>query len=221
MKETKISIWLLGVLSLLAQNGSCQTLREWIHQKKVQKEYLTQQLAGQRFYLDLLEDGTRLLGTGWGNILGSRRRELDLHRLFFSSLGIVSRGLRENPMVQEILGMHYSILLHYRQLHGLLRSTDRFSAQEENLMNRAYSGLLQKCYGVLEDLGGLLGDNQLQMNDFQRLYRIRGIYDEMLELFANSKGWLDDSFTTSRVRERIHSEVSSGQQLFGPKKSEK
>lgn len=221
MKEMKISIWLFGVLSLLAQNGSCQTLREWIHQKKVQKEYLTQQLTAQRAYLDLLEDGSRLLRTGWGNIQGSRSRELDLHGLFFSSRRIVRRGLREHPLVPEILGMHYSILLHYRQVNGLFRSTDRFSAQEQHLMDRSYSGILAICGGILEDLGSLLVNDRLQLDDFQRLYRIRGIYDQMLELLATSRGWLDDSYTTSRIRERMRSEVSSGQQLFGTIKPEK
>lgn len=88
-------------------------------------------------------------------------------------------------------------------------------------MDRAYSGILAKCDGVLEDLGALLVNDRLQMDDFQRMYRIRGIYDQMLELLATSKGWLDDSYTTSRIRERMRSEVSSGQQLFGPIKSEK
>lgn len=221
MKVIKIAMSMLAMLFLLANSGQCQALREWVHQKKTQKQYLVEQIAAQQAYLDLLGEGTRVIRAGWGAIQLFKTGEIDLHALFLGSLDRVSPHLRGNTLITEILSMQYIIIEHHGMVGNLLRSSDWLPGPESRSVARAYSGLLLDCAGLIEHLADLLGNDRLQMDDFQRMDRIQKLHGQMKGLFALSKGWLDDSLAITGIRKSLRTDLSSSYNIFGHQGTEK
>ena len=58
----------------------CQRLKEWIQQDKTQKEYLTEQIAQLKIYLELTEKGYNIAKEGLTVIGEIKRGEFKLHK---------------------------------------------------------------------------------------------------------------------------------------------
>ena len=216
MKVRKITGLLCVLTAVTVMDGQSQTLREWVRQKATQKRYLVQQIAAQRVYLKLVKDGVKFARSGWGKIQGNKGAEVDLHSRFFNSLGTVSPQVKGYPKIMEVLAMQADVLGHYAEFRSRIRLHGFPSIQGRKILESVYPALLSRCNGLLTDLGAVLREGHLKMDDGQRILAIEEIGGEMYGLLLFSKGILDGSLTLSLLIKQFGSDLQKAEVIFGP-----
>ncbi|WP_156305628.1 hypothetical protein [Sphingobacterium endophyticum] len=216
MKVRKITGLLCILTAIAVTDGQSQTLREWVRQKATQKRYLVQHIAAQRVYLKLVKDGVNFARSGWGKIQGKKGAEVDLHNRFFNSLCTVSPQVKGYPKIMGILAMQADILAHYAEFRSRTRLHGLTSIQGRKTLESVYPVLLGRCNGLLNDLGAVLREGHLKMDDGQRILAIEEIGGEMYGLLLFSKGILDGSLTLSLLIKQFGSDLQKAEVIFKP-----
>ncbi|OYD41824.1 hypothetical protein [Sphingobacterium cellulitidis] len=202
MKAKLISQFIFCFVFQLPQAGQCQIVKEWIRQKKTQKEYQIQQIAAQSVYLNLVDEGKDLLQSGLGSIQEAKKDVFSLHQLFFKSMGIVNPHLKGDPIVSMILDMQANVVKHCIYAKELLKSTDKLPDKEGQYIKDISSNILVVSVELLEGLTYIMKNDEVQLDDGQRLQRLLVLHKEMVELLAVSKRLIEDSFQISIFRKR-------------------
>lgn len=125
------------------------------------KLYL-QQIVANQAVIKSIEKGIDIARTGLNLISASKRGEFDLHRIFFTALGIPSPVLRQDFRVNAIRRM------------SMLVSSKSIPFNKK---------LLEETASNLEELQRLLTPGQYQLNDAERGRRIETLYEDMLDKF--------------------------------------
>ncbi|WP_392470268.1 hypothetical protein ACF3OC_17980 [Sphingobacterium cellulitidis] len=202
MKAIQVSLFILCFAFLVPEAGQCQIVKEWIRQKRTYKEYQIQQIAAQSAYLNLVEEGKGLLQSRLGTIQEAKIDVFALHQLFFKSMGMVSPHLKGNPKVSMILDMQAITIKHCIYAKDLLKSADKLSDKEGQFIKDISSNILAVSVELLEGLTYIMKNDELQMDDGQRLQRLCVLHNKMVELLSVSKRLIEDSSLISIFRKR-------------------
>ena len=165
-------IWSIGIVQ-------GQILKEWLHQKKTQKEYLLTQILANQLYLELLDKGYRIFRTGMGIVAQWKQGEFSLHQTFFESLGLLRPAVRRFGKIAESTAMLLHITAKYRQLNKDLQDPSLLP-EEKQYAQATLEGILKKSLATFEQLLDLL-DKSLDLEDQQRLSRLQQIHGQMQE----------------------------------------
>jgi len=125
------------------------------------KLYL-QQIVANQAVINSIEKGIGIARTGLNLISASKRGEFDLHRIFFTALGIPSPVLRQDFRINAIRRM------------AMLVSSKHIPFNKK---------LLEETADNLEELVKLISHNRYQLSDEERMARINRIYEDMLDKF--------------------------------------
>jgi len=217
MKALVKGMMIVGMIVLLLPRSFGQTLKEWLQQKKTQKQYLLQQIAAQQVYLDFLKKGYRITRTGLHTIGALRQGEFDLHAVFFNSLKTAGLPVKRYGRISEIILLQGAICREYDKARVMLQGPCSLSANEQRFTKKVFSRMLSDCSSLLEELLELTANNQLELDDAQRIVRIDRIYADMLERFTFSKSFAIEVLSLCKVRQYQDNQVESARHILGIK----
>ena len=165
---------------------NAQNWNELFRQKKTQRKYLIDQVAGLQVYLsyakrgyDVVKDGATLVGD-------VRRADFDLHCGYFNSLKVVGPAIQDADEVKEVRRMHLEI---ERSRDAGLRLISKNREVLGDLQVREVKGVYSKLLGeadkIVERLNLLLENGKLEMTDDERLTGIGVLYEAMKRKYSD------------------------------------
>lgn len=155
-----------------------QTWKEWMRQKRTQERYLWQQLAYLRLYADQAWKGYRLVDGGLETVRKFTSGEFSLHGAFISALSTVSPWVRNDVRLAEILQYQLEIAAGFREL---MNNSALSGGTNLAYYRQVREGLMSECSADLEELLEVVLSSGLEMNDAQRLGRLKKIHGVMAE----------------------------------------
>jgi len=184
--------WLIGALLLItatAPRCQAQTWDEIFKQKKTQIKYLGQQIAALQVYISYAKKGYELVGSGLQMVRDITRGEFNLHNAFVSGLKQVNPVIRNDVRVAEIIALQVAILKSF----GSVKAQGLLSADQLIYIAEVSDGVISDCYHDLEELLLIITSGKLEMKDDERLTRLNGIYERMLDKSAFTQGFCGEA----------------------------
>lgn len=185
------------VLVFMAPFSQAQTFAEFFKQKKTQKKYLLQQIAALEVYGGYLKKGYQIIDGGLSTIRDITSGEFKLHYAFISSLKQVSPTIRKDARIAEIISLQISIMKGF----GSIRGSDFLSAENLAYIALVADGIVSECYTDLEELLLVITSGKLEMKDDERLARLNGVYQRMLDKSAFTQDFVGNASLLIRQRQ--------------------
>jgi len=200
-KALILGIGVLLLTAVAAPRCRAQTFAEWFKQKKTQQKYLLEQIAALQVYIGYAKKGYELVGSGIETIRDISNGEFGLHNAFVTGLKKVSPAIRDDVRVAEIVSMQVEIVAGFSRLKGLS------GLRPDQLLYLASvsANLMLECYGDLEELLLVITSGKVDMKDDERLMRLNGIYERMMDRSAFSR-YFSGQFSRLILQQSIESE---------------
>ena len=170
------------VIVLLVLTGHpvvAQNWQEWTQQKKTQRKYLVQQIAGLKVYLDYAAKGYTIAQAGLTTIGKIKRGDFALHDAFFTSLKAMNPKIASSAKVAAVLARGLQIVREVKRTVDGLRSSGQFTPEEVSGYQKAFNGLLSHCTETIEELSHLVTAGHYAMRDDERLQRMEEVAKAM------------------------------------------
>jgi hypothetical protein len=170
-----VVIWGLGLGGAYVK---AQTYNEIFRQKKTQEKYLLKQLAYLKLYADQAWKGYKFVSGGLETINDFTSGEFKLHEAFLSALSKVSGLVRKDFRVQEIVKFQLGINSSFR---ALLKSSASAQAPDLDYFIAVQQKVMSECNADLDELMEVVLSGELELNDAERLSRLKKIHSSMEE----------------------------------------
>lgn len=138
-----------------------------------------QKLSSMKATLQEMYQGYTELKNGYTRIRDVVKDNFNLHEAFLDALWVLSPAVRSDPRLQEIINTEYRLVQAYQAATGRLSGQGVWTAQELGFITGTFSTLLQRSLQVVEELTMITTDNELRMNDAQRLQALGRIDTEI------------------------------------------
>ncbi|RZM00589.1 MAG: hypothetical protein EOO88_58575 [Pedobacter sp.] len=173
-------IALVSIWGLALSSASCkaQNYNEFFRQKKTQEKYLLKQIAYLKLYADQAWRGYELVSGGLETINGFTSGEFELHEAFISALSKVSSLVRKDYRIEEIVKFQVVINSSFR---ALLKSSALGQAPNIDYYRQVQEKVMAECNADLDELMDIVLSGELEMNDAERLARLKKIHSSMHE----------------------------------------
>ncbi|ALM50164.1 hypothetical protein AMR72_15435 [Flavobacterium psychrophilum] len=198
MKKMMMTMLLFGCIAspVQAQNKTVKTMME--------------QIVALQVYIGYAQKGYSVVKTGLDIIGNLKRGEFDLHTDYFNSLAHV------NPEVQGYVSIGKTLLLQGQILElcdgarDFLQGNPYMRTDELDYLERVFAQLLEDCHTILEEMEAVATDNQLTMKDSERIQRIDGLYERMLDAYNFSQQFTGEAklLVQSRKKEDVDAEMA-------------
>jgi hypothetical protein len=208
-----------AILFLIVLYGSivsiyAQTYNEWFRQKKTQLTYLAQQIAAYQVYAAYLNKGYDIAKQGLTSISDLKNGEFNLHQAFFSSLSKINPAIQHYSRIADIITLQAAILAQYKRGYKDARQSKMLNNDEVEYIYSVFTSLLENCANDIALLISLTTDNQLQLQDDERLQRIDAIYNDMQSKYLFAKSFNNESTTLVISRQKEQSETATLKTLY-------
>jgi hypothetical protein len=134
-----------------------------------------------RKILTELKRGYEILVKGYTTIRDISRGNFKLHEAFLDGLLEVSPAVKNYKRIKDIVDCQLALIKEYRQAYQHLSSSESFSSQELDYLDKVYSSLLADSIKNLDALTTVLTAKKLRASDNERLKVIDGIYEDMTD----------------------------------------
>jgi len=207
----KSILFTFSLLLLIGSAGKAQTWAEFFKQKKTQRRYLAQQLAGLQAYLSFARQGYNIIKDGTNTISAFKKGDFNLHSLYFSGLKNPGTKIKNLSLLDDMVQLQGHI---FRLSASYLREAvqkESFSPDELSYQQRVFQKLRSSCAQAMEESYQLTEGHQLELSDDQRIDRLRELHQQLLSQlnFCESfvrQGMSLDQQRTSELR-NINSEL--------------
>lgn len=211
----KKQLIILAIISVTAINVNAQTWGEWFNQKKTQKRYLVQQIAGLQVYIEFAKKGYSIAKSGINTISDIKNGELNLHNLFFSNLKRINPKIKNSARVLEIVLLQLAIIKSSKaNLRDCLQS-GLINPDEMGYMSRVLENLANDCAMLLDELIDLCTNDRLELSDDQRIARIDSLYLQMENNYSFCKEFNRESLILVNARTKELQDMSVIKELTG------
>lgn len=180
MKTVLIALW----LAMLSGYCHAQNFKEWFRQNKTQKEYLIEQIAQLKIYLEFTKEGYKIAKEGLEIIHQIKNGEFALHKNRFDSLRIVKTGIIKLARIQYIQDLDAGIAELCAKLPAEISQCASLDARLKKQLQGALASLDDDCQILAAGLTMVLKDGQVSMTDDQRVKRIEDIGAEFEENYV-------------------------------------
>jgi hypothetical protein len=211
----RIAITILIAVSSASVNS--QTLAEWTQQKKTQIQYLLDQIAADKVFIDHLEKGYAIAKNGLNTIENIKLGDFDLHRDLFHSLEIVNPGIKGYARVADIIACQVRIVKNIGATIKGLKESGQFNADELDHSKTVFENLLEECLKNVDELYIVITSGELQMRDDERIKRIDQIYANMQASYAFCKSFGNECSVLALQRLKEQVEINVATKLNGVK----
>jgi hypothetical protein len=138
-----------------------------------------QKLSSMKATLQDMYQGYTELKNGYTRIRDVVKDNFNLHEVFLDALWVLSPAVRSDPRLEEIINTEYQIVQAYEAATGRLSGESVWTTQELGFITGTLSTLLQRSLQVVEELTMITTDNELRMNDAQRLQALGRVDTEI------------------------------------------
>jgi hypothetical protein len=168
-----------------------------------QQKVMFQQIAALKMYIGYAQKGYSVAKKGLNAIGDFKRGEFNLHADYFTSLAHVNPKIKKYTRVAEIIALQVKILKSYNRIYQQVQQDDLFHGDEVDYIKRVFERLIENCDDNMDDLLTIITDGDLEMKDDERIKRIDGIYQNMLENLSFCEGFSNQTrvLTISRMKE--------------------
>ncbi|MDJ1478844.1 hypothetical protein QNI16_00025 [Cytophagaceae bacterium YF14B1] len=201
---------LIGFFSVFTTTIYSQNVKEWLQQKKTQKEYLLKQIAALQVYIKFLKKGYSITKDGLTFIGDIKDKEFSLHKNYFQSLDDVNPTIQKYSKVSAILQLHVVIKGTCKKDSKQIKSSQVLTSDEISYIQRVHERLLSECQQTIDHLSALTTSNTLSMNDANRLSRIDDLYIQMQDHYTFLKHFHSETMIliASRIRSQKDTQTS-------------
>jgi hypothetical protein len=178
IKYYVMALVLIWSWALRSAPAKAQTYNEIFRQKKTQEKYLLKQLAYLKLYADQAWRGYKLVSGGLETINGFTSGEFKAHEAFISALSTVSSLVRKDFRVGEIVKFQLGINSSFRALQ---KSSALGQAPNQDYYRAVQEKVVAECNADLDELLDVVLSGDLEMDDAERLARLKKIHISMQE----------------------------------------
>ncbi|MNH93618.1 hypothetical protein D3C73_462220 [compost metagenome] len=171
-----------ALMTLQRVYGQTPILKEWLSQKKTQKEYLIKQIAALEAYINLGKNGYKIYKTGLNTIGNLKNGEFILHDDFFNSLKNINPSISKYPRVKDIVENVNNILTIQRAGKDNIRNNALIRPEEKKQLLETIALMQNESESLLQELNLVLEPGALEMKDDERIQRIDKIHQDVLLL---------------------------------------
>lgn len=197
--------------SSLATTVRAQTFAEWFQQKSTQKKYLLQQIAALQVYAAYYKAGNKIAHNGLGSITGSLKSENGLHTTYYNNLNNVSRVVKNNKQVNDILQWQNDILTRMNSLD----KTANLNEGEKKYITQVKTALFKDCDQQITELQNVVTDSKLKMSDEERLKHIGVIHTAMQNNYRFASAFADQVRVYAVQRIEENNNVITEKKIYG------
>jgi hypothetical protein len=181
-------IFSLLLLALLASRAPAQsTFALFFEQKKLEIQYLEQQIVALEAFTVDLEKGYKIVQGGLTTINDLKHGEFNLHNLYFSSLLAVNPAIGSSPTVSTTQPLQQEIAQQCQITASQVTSSGVYAASEVGYVQSVLSNLLAGCNADIAELSTLTTPGNYSVQDAQRLSRIDAIHQDILDKYQFAK----------------------------------
>ncbi|NRF41103.1 hypothetical protein [Pedobacter foliorum] len=189
-----------SLLLLIGSAGKAQTWAEFFKQKKTQRTYLAQQVAGLKVYLSFGKQGYHIIQDGLNTINSLKKGDFNLHKLFFNQLKNPSAKIKNLSLLADIAQLQgHTLNLSARYLEEVAHNKS-FHPEELSYQHRVFQRLRASCAHAMEECYLLTEDNQLELSDDQRINRLQNLHHQMLSHLEFCKSFVQQGITLVSAR---------------------
>lgn len=187
MKMNKVM--LIAGFMICMHSASGQTFNEWFRQRKTQKQYLLQQIAALKVYLDYLKKGYKIVDKGLTIVGDIKEGKFDLDIAYLESLKNVNSAVSGSAKVASIVAYQRMVMIEFQKLKNRAGETDLLTDEEVAYINTVYSNMLSESEMSLEELQRVISNSEFEMKDDERIKRLDLIYVDMKDKYAFTKSF--------------------------------
>lgn len=210
-------LFFLLFIALLSVSVKAQTFAEWFQQKKTQKKYLLQQIAGLQLYIGYAQKGYSIAQDGLNVIGDIKHGELNLHNDYFNSLKTVNPTISKYSKVGDIVAVQLKIIKVYKNAYSLVKQSKGFNTGEIQYIYEVFKRLTHDCAGTIEQLTMVIITDQLEMKDDERLKRIDALYNDMQDKYTFAQSFAGEAKFLAASRLREQNDIQTSRALNGIK----
>lgn len=186
-----------------------------LHAQAKQQRMLLEQIAALQVYIGYAQKGYSAVKKGLNTIGNFKRGEFNLHTDYLNSLKVVNPKIKKYARVTEIIGLQIKIMKSYKSLYQQIQQDDLFHGDEVDYIKRVFERLIKNCDTNLDELLTIITDGKLEMKDDERMKRIDLIYQNMLDNYAFSESFSNETkilavSKAAELREAKNSRVLNG-----------
>jgi len=200
-------------LVLCVNISNAQTFNEWFRQKKTQKQYLLQQIAALKVYLDYLKKGYKIVDKGLTIVGDIKQGKFDLDIEYLESLGNVNSVVSGSAKVAGIIAYQKRIMIEFRRLKDLTNESEYFTPEEKKYVESVYANMLRESQMSLDELDRVLSNSDFEMKDDERVKRVDALYSDMKDKFEFTKSFSNSTQVLIAQRSKEDLEVKIQEEL--------
>jgi hypothetical protein len=173
---------ILACLFFLVFLGSQRTIRA--QDQEIQQLLLNVEKLDQlREMLDQMKDKYQILTQGYDRVKSLTEGNFKLHEVFLDRLVRVNPKVKSYYRVAQIVEMQLLLAKGIGEMKKDFSLRDLVSGSDLNFLREVYGSFGKSSLRNLEELLLILSDNQLQMDDAERIHAIDRIHLDMQNLF--------------------------------------
>lgn len=186
-----------------------------IHAQAKQQRVLLQQIAALQVYIGYAQKGYSTVKKGLYTIADFKRGEFNLHTDYLNSLKAVNPKVKKYARVTEIIALQIKIIKSYKSLYEQIRQDDLFYGDEVDYIRRVFERVLENSDSNLDELLTIVTDGKLEMKDDERITRIDMIYHTMLDNYAFSESFSNQTKMVALSKAMELKEAKTSRVLHG------
>ena len=209
--------YMIIISLVLSSATNAQILAEWTQQKKTQIQYLLDQIAANKVFIDYVEKGYAIAKSGLTTIQDIKSGDFDLHRDFFRSLEIVNPTIKDYVRVADVIACQVRVVKNINATIKGLKESEALSIDELDHCKSVFGNLLDECLENVDELYLVITSGELKMSEIERIKRIDQFYTDMQSNYSFCKSFSNECLALARQRLNEVFEIKVGKQLNGVK----
>ena len=210
-KWLMVSAIVIWGLALSSASCPAQNYNEFFRQKRTQEKYLLKQIAYLRLYADQAWKGYKLVSGGLERIGGFTSGEFRLHEAFISALSKVSSLVRKDYRVEEIVKFQLGICSSFR---ALVKSSASAKAPNMDYYTAVQQTVMEECNADLDELLDIVLSGELEMNDAERLSRLKKIHASMSEKAGFTRWFCSEAQLLAQAKKRELTDIKELRRFY-------
>ena len=179
-------------------------------------ETMTEQVAKLELYLQEAKQGYSIVQKGLTTIGDIKKGDFDLHSLFFSTLKDVNPAIKNWGKVADIIAMQVQILLGCGASLQQIISSGTFNTADIGYLTAVYSNLKTLTGKDIDELTGLITDDNWQMSDDERMSRIDQLFSIVSEKYIFMRTFSNRVLMESQQRNQAKTSLQNLGKLIQP-----
>lgn len=166
-----------------------------------------EKLSQLKNILSDMEKGYTIISGGYNAVKNISQGNFSLHETFLDGLMLVSPEIRKYRRVADIISQQSAILSEYKSAYNRFRTSDNFTAQEIDYLNRVYKQLFSQSLDNLDELTNVITSSKLRMSDDERLQAIDRIFSDTQDKLVFLRHFNNETSILALQRQKEKMEV--------------